>query len=67
MRRIIEAAFPIALAYVVGLYLQHPKTWRIELAKVQYSILKEVRRTDNWGCPSIFKDGCREYDPKRYR
>ena len=54
MRGVIGAAFPIALAVVMGLYAQRPKTWRVELAQLQYSILKEVRRTDNWGCPSIY-------------
>ncbi|MCC7440554.1 MAG: hypothetical protein IT285_02910 [Bdellovibrionales bacterium] len=67
MASLVDKLFPIALATVMGLWIQHPKTWRIELAKLEYSILKEVRRTDNWGCPSIFgKSGCREYRPERY-
>jgi hypothetical protein len=65
---LIDKLFPIALATVVGLYLQNPKTWRVELAKLQHGILKEVVRTDNWGCPSIYgKVGCSEYRPERYK
>jgi hypothetical protein len=62
METIIEKLFPIAMVVVIGLYIQHPKTWRVELLKLEYSILKEVRRTDNWGCPSIFnKNACQGY------
>ena len=68
MSALIDKLFPIALTTVVGLYLQHPKTWRVELAKLQHSILKEVVRTDNWGCPSIYgKSGCYEYRPEWYK
>jgi hypothetical protein len=68
MASLVEKLFPIALATVMGLFVQHPKTWRVELAKLEYSILKEVRRTDNWGSPSIFgKNGRREYRPVRHR
>jgi len=68
MAALIDKLFPIALATVIGLYLQHPKTWRVELAKLQHSILKETARTTNWGCPSIYgRVGCKEYRPERYR
>ena len=68
MTALIDKLFPIAFAIVVGLYIQHPKTWRVELAKLQHSILKEAIRTDNWGCPSIYgKAGCHKYHPERYR
>lgn len=68
MTALIDKLFPIALATVVGLYLQNPKTWRIELAKLQHSILKEAIRTDNWGCPSIYgQAGCRAAKPNRHR
>jgi hypothetical protein len=66
MESVIEKLLPIAFAVVMGPYIQHPKTWRVELAKLEYSILKEATRTDNWGCPSIFSNGaCREYRPGR--
>lgn len=64
MEALANKLFPIAAAVVFGLMIQHPKTWKIELANLQYAILKEVGRTDNWGCPSIFPDGCREIKTK---
>ena len=53
MEGLIEKLMPIAFSVVMGLVATHPRTWRVELAKLQYSILKEATRTDNWGDPSI--------------
>jgi hypothetical protein len=68
MNGVLEKAIPLAVAIVMGLYTQHPLTWRTELIKLEYSILKEVKGTSSWGCPSVFdKDACGEYRPERYR
>lgn len=55
MENLAEKLMPLAMAAVISLYIQHPLTWRIELAKLQYSILKEVSGTRSWGNPSIFR------------
>lgn len=55
MEGLIQKCMGIALTTVLGLWLAHPATWRVELAKFQYSILKETISTQNWGNPSIFK------------
>ena len=53
MEGLIGKLMPIAFSVVMGLMVTHPRTCRVELAKLQYSILKEVTRTDNWGDPSL--------------
>ncbi|MBS1958327.1 MAG: hypothetical protein JST80_02540 [Bdellovibrionales bacterium] len=52
MDKIAEKIVPLAAAFVIGLMTQHPLTWRMELKRVQYSMLRELSRTDNWGTPS---------------
>jgi hypothetical protein len=39
------------MGVVIGLMVAHPFTWRVELAKLEYRMLKEATRTDNWGNP----------------
>ena len=55
MAKLIESLIPVAVSVVVGLVITHPLTWRAELAKRQYSILKEITRTNNWGSPLLWK------------
>ncbi len=67
MEGLVNKLMSISVVVVLGLMLQYPKTWKVELAKLQYKILKDVGKTSNWGCPSIWgKKGCGDYDPKRY-
>ena len=54
MDKVIQLLIPIALSAAVGLIARYPTTWRAELAKVQYSMLKNLSRTDNWGNPLIY-------------
>jgi hypothetical protein len=49
MESLIGKLMTIAFAAVMGLVVAHPRTWRVELAKLQYSMLRESIRTDNWG------------------
>ena len=63
MQSIIERALAIALAVVIAVCASRPMTWRMDLVALEYSILKDVRRTDNWGNPSIFKGGHRAHQP----
>jgi hypothetical protein len=53
MEGLIGKLVPIAFSVVMGLVVTYPRTWRVELAKLQYSILREATRTDNWGNPSL--------------
>lgn len=62
----IEKLMPIAFSVVMGLVVTHPRTWRVELAKLQYSILREAIRTDNWGDPNIAFHQGRTQHLKRY-
>ena len=45
MEGLIGKLVPIAVSVVMGLVVTHPRTWRVELAKLQYSMLKEAIRT----------------------
>ncbi len=54
MEGLIGKQMPISVSVFMGLILSHPYTWRMELAKFQYSILKEATRVDNWGNPSLW-------------
>ena len=51
----------IDFAWIVffGIVVTHPLTFRAELRKVQYAILREVSDTRSWGNPSIFRHGKR--------
>ena len=51
----IEKLIGFTTVALMGLWFQHPLTVRAELQKVQYKILKEISRTDNWGSPLIWK------------
>ena len=59
METLIGKLMPIAITVVMGLMVTHPRTWRVELAKLQYSILKEAIRTDNWGNPNVIFHQCK--------
>ena len=54
MDKVIELLIPIAASAAVALLVRYPTTWRVELAKIQYSMLKGLSRTDNWGNPSLY-------------
>lgn len=54
MEGLMGKLVPIAMSVVMGLVLTYPRTWRVELAKLQYSILREATRTDNWGSVGIY-------------
>ena len=54
MDKVIELIIPIAASAAVALLVRYPATWRVELAKIQYSMLKDLSRTDNWGNPSLY-------------
>ena len=45
----IQKLFSLSFAIVLGMVATHPKTWRVELAKIQYSILKECAHGSNLG------------------
>ena len=49
METLIGKLMPITMTVVLGMAVTHPSTWRVEIAKLQYSILKEAIKTDNWG------------------
>jgi len=53
MDAFLNKAMAISVAVVFGLYVSHPLTWRVELAKLQYRILRDVSKTSNWGNPSL--------------
>ena len=55
----IDGLVKIAMGVVIGLMVAHPFTWRVELAKLEYRILKEATRTDNWGNPLPWKQPAR--------
>lgn len=44
-----------ASVIVAGIMLTHPFSWRMKLAKLEYSMFKEISDTRSWGNPSIFK------------
>lgn len=66
MADLVDKLFKISFAFVVGLAVTHPRTWRVELAKVEYRMLKESI-TAPWGCPSLTKGACEGYDSRHYR
>lgn len=51
----IDGLIKIAMGIVLGLMIAHPFTWRGELTKLQYRMLREGTRTDNWGNPLIWR------------
>ncbi len=51
----IDGLIKIAMGVVLGLMIAHPFTWRVELAKLQYRMLKEATDTQSWGNPSIWQ------------
>jgi hypothetical protein len=46
----------LALAAVIfgGIFVTHPLSFRTTIRQVQFSILREITRTDNWGDPSLY-------------
>ena len=50
----IKEIMTVASLVLGGLIVTHPLTWRSEIRKVQFSILREVTSTRSWGNPSIF-------------
>jgi hypothetical protein len=51
----IEKIIALASVIVAGIMATHPFTWRTELRKLEYSMLKEVSDTRSWGNPSLFQ------------
>jgi hypothetical protein len=49
----IEKIIALASAVFAGVVATHPLTWRVEVRKLEYSILKEVSDTRSWGTPSF--------------
>ena len=54
MDKVVQLLIPIAVSAVVGLMVRYPTTWRAELTKIQYRMLKDLSRTDNWGNPLVY-------------
>lgn len=49
MEALIDKLMKVSLLIVFGLMMTHPFTWRMELIKLEHSMLREAIRTDNWG------------------
>ena len=45
----IQKLFSMSLMIVLGMVATHPKTWRVKVAKIQYSILKECAHGSSLG------------------
>lgn len=47
----------LALSFTIlgGLFITHPHDFVHTVHKVEYSMLRELTRTDNWGNPSLFR------------
>ena len=50
----VNGLVKVALAIMASIALSHPSTFKQEIGKLEYSILKECGKTNNWGDPSIF-------------
>jgi hypothetical protein len=44
----------LAAAIMGGIFITHPFGFANAIRKVEFSILREVTRTDNWGNPSLY-------------
>ena len=51
----VKSVVAVATVVVGSVMLMHPLTWKTELRKLQFSILREVTNTRSWGNPSIFQ------------
>ena len=51
----IDSLFKIAVRFALLLAVVHPMTWRVELAKLEYRMLKEATDTRSWGNVSIWQ------------
>lgn len=64
----IKELLAIAAAVVGGIFISHPLDFTNALHRVQFSILKEATRTDDWGNPSIYHSNrYTTYPSKIYR
>lgn len=51
----IKGIMTFSTGIFIALFIANPLHFRESVRKVQFQILKEVARTDNWGDPDIFK------------
>jgi hypothetical protein len=53
----VDKLLTLASVIVAGIMVAHPFTWKLELRKLEYRMLREATDTRSWGNPSIFQYG----------
>jgi hypothetical protein len=51
----IREILALSVAVMGGIFIAHPLSFKSALRQVEFSILREVTRTDNWGDPSLYR------------
>jgi hypothetical protein len=62
----IKEIIALASMFVIGMAAAHPTDYMLRLRKIEYSILRDAARTDNWGSPSVFPKSHRRFAPVRH-
>ena len=57
---LIKEIMTFSMGVLIALFIANPLHFRESVRKMQFQILKEVTRTDNWGNPDIFQHPTRK-------